>query len=100
MHTAGRAPSAYTFYAEKGNKYDLVIEYWQRADNAHITFTNSVVEQVDARTIAKRVKDADVIIYAGGISADLEGEQMGVHIEGFSGGDRTLLSCLKSSWRC
>ena len=95
VHNAGRAPSTYTLDAEKGKKYDLVLEYRQRADNAYITFTTGIVEEVDARTIAGRVKDAEVIIFAGGISAALEGEQMGVHIEGFSGGDRTLLSLPK-----
>jgi len=95
VHVAGRAPSTYTLAAEKGKKYDLAIEYTQRADNAYINFTTGIVEEADAKTIANRVKDADVIIYAGGISAALEGEQMGVHIEGFSGGDRTLLSLPK-----
>jgi beta-glucosidase len=91
VHDAGRALSTYTLDAEKGKNYDLVIEYQQRADNAYITFTTGIVEEVDAATIANRVKTADVIIFAGGISAALEGEQMGVHVEGFSGGDRTLL---------
>ena len=35
------------------------------------------------------VKDADVIIFAGGISPQLEGEEMGVDLPGFRGGDRT-----------
>lgn len=91
VHSAGRALSTYTLDAKQGETYDLVIEYQQKADNAYITFTTGIVEQVDAHTIAGRVKDADVIIFAGGISAALEGEQMGVHVEGFSGGDRTLL---------
>jgi beta-glucosidase len=33
-------------------------------------------------------KDADVVIYAGGISAQLEGEEMEVDYDGCSGGDR------------
>lgn len=41
--------------------------------------------------IAARVKDADVIVYAGGISPSLEGEEMPVKVEGFSGGDRTSI---------
>jgi beta-glucosidase len=35
---------------------------------------------------------ADVIIFCGGISADLEGEEMPLVIEGFSHGDRTSLN--------
>ena len=34
---------------------------------------------------------SDVIIFTGGISPDLEGEEMQVDIHGFSGGDRNLL---------
>ena len=36
-------------------------------------------------------KSADVIVFAGGISAQLEGEEMHVDYEGFSGGDRTAI---------
>ena len=39
-------------------------------------------------TVAK-VKDADIVIFAGGISPSLEGEEMGVNLPGFRKGDRT-----------
>ena len=42
----------------------------------------------EALEIAKK---SDVIIYCGGISPSLEGEEMSVSYEGFSGGDRTSL---------
>ena len=42
--------------------------------------------------VADRVKDADVIVFVGGISPRLEGEEMPVKIEGFSGGDRTSIA--------
>jgi hypothetical protein len=35
------------------------------------------------------VKDADIVIFAGGISPSLEGEEMGVNLPGFRKGDRT-----------
>ncbi|HEV8505170.1 MAG TPA: glycoside hydrolase family 3 C-terminal domain-containing protein, partial [Chitinophagaceae bacterium] len=38
------------------------------------------------------VKDADVLIYVGGISPRLEGEEMKVSQQGFSGGDRTTIA--------
>jgi len=40
-------------------------------------------------------KQSDVVIFVGGISPDLEGEEMDVEIEGFSGGDRTTLDISK-----
>jgi beta-glucosidase len=36
-----------------------------------------------------KVKNADVILFVGGISPRLEGEEMKVTVEGFKGGDRT-----------
>jgi len=36
-------------------------------------------------------KDADAIIYIGGISAQLEGEEMKVNYQGFNGGDRSQI---------
>jgi beta-glucosidase len=49
-------------------------------------------EKASAETIASRVKDADVIVFVGGISAKLEGEDMPVAIPGFKGGDRTNIA--------
>lgn len=37
------------------------------------------------------VKKADLVIAMVGLSPELEGEQMNVHVEGFSGGDRTSI---------
>ncbi len=45
----------------------------------------------DFSKLIDSIKDADVIIYVGGISPRLEGEEMKVHVPGFSGGDRTSI---------
>jgi beta-glucosidase len=39
----------------------------------------------------KNVKDADLIIYVGGISPRIEGEEMNVNVKGFYKGDRTSI---------
>lgn len=44
---------------------------------------------IDLNFAVKRVMDADVILFAGGISPSLEGEEMPVEVLGFKGGDRT-----------
>lgn len=46
----------------------------------------------DFSKIIDSIKNADVIIYVGGISPRLEGEQMKVDNPGFSGGDRTTIA--------
>lgn len=79
----------YTFNAIKGQKYKVVIEHLQYTDNAEIKFDAGKIEKLSPEQIAERVKDADVIVFVGGISAKLEGEAMPVSVEGFKGGDRT-----------
>lgn len=44
---------------------------------------------LDAASLLKQVGRADVVIFAGGISPLLEGEEMKVDVQGFKGGDRT-----------
>jgi len=46
----------------------------------------------DFSKLIDSIKNADIIIYVGGISPRLEGEQMKVDNPGFSGGDRTTIA--------
>ncbi|MCC8153024.1 MAG: glycoside hydrolase family 3 C-terminal domain-containing protein [Tannerellaceae bacterium] len=85
----------YTLQAEKGKKYDLVIEYMQRTGSADLNFLVGVKEPVDFKGTANKVKDADVIIYVGGISSRLEGEELPMFAEGFKKGDRTSIEIPK-----
>lgn len=55
-------------------------------------FTGDPSLKADYRALADRVKDADAIIFVGGISPQLEGEEMEVSKAGFSGGDRTSIA--------
>ena len=51
-----------------------------------------VQHPAEAREEALRAaKNADVVIFVGGLTADLEGEEMDVDYPGFAGGDRTDL---------
>ncbi|TCD28339.1 glycosyl hydrolase [Pedobacter psychrodurus] len=85
----------YTLKAQKGKIYKLVIDYLQYSDNAEIEFNMGTIETASPATIASRVKDADVIVFVGGIAASLEGEAMPVSVEGFKGGDRTNIELPK-----
>ena len=44
---------------------------------------------LDVEAVLGSLKDIDVVIFAGGISPRLEGEEMSVKLPGFKGGDRT-----------
>ena len=49
----------------------------------------SFLPALDMDSVMLLLKDADIVVFAGGISPRLEGEEMPVHVPGFSGGDRT-----------
>ncbi|MGN6340978.1 MAG: glycoside hydrolase family 3 C-terminal domain-containing protein [Ginsengibacter sp.] len=63
--------------------------------DAHVFYSRATdfvsTEQPDFSKLIDSLKDEDVIIYVGGISPRLEGEEMKVHTPGFSGGDRTSI---------
>lgn len=76
--------------AQKGKKYEIEICFAQMYDeNASLHFDMGKVVPVDIQQAVERVKNADIILFAGGISPSLEGEEMPVMIPGFKGGDRT-----------
>jgi beta-glucosidase len=52
------------------------------------------------RQVLDSVRDADVIVFVGGISPSLEGEEMPVKVEGFSGGDRTSIALPRVQTEC
>ena len=83
--------SLYTLKAKAGNEYNITIEYIFNSDDsaASLDFDMGYYVPVDLQKTINAVKDADVVIFAGGISPSLEGEEMSVKIPGFKGGDRT-----------
>lgn len=78
----------YVLKAEAGKKYQLRIEYMQKIGSADLNFSVGQRTKVDFAATAAKVKDCDVIIYVGGISPRLEGEEMPVDAPGFKKGDR------------
>ena len=50
---------------------------------------------IDYQTIISQLKGINKVIFVGGISAALEGEEMPVDIDGFKGGDRTHIELPK-----
>jgi beta-glucosidase len=56
-----------------------------------VDYTNALSAD-SLRQMVERAKGADVAIFIGGINSKLEGEESSVHIEGFSGGDRTSIT--------
>ncbi|MBP7358076.1 MAG: glycoside hydrolase family 3 C-terminal domain-containing protein [Prevotella sp.] len=76
-------------YFESGKKYNLELDYKQEDGLAMLSF--DVVKKINLLNgqILSSVKDADAVVFVGGISPRLEGEEMKVDFPGFKGGDRT-----------
>lgn len=74
---------------EAGKEYHLTLHYVQKDDMATLQFDIArKVTYTDDELLAQ-IGDAQTVIFVGGISPRLEGEQMSVREPGFSGGDRT-----------
>ncbi len=76
---------------EAGRDYKLVIEYIQQTAVARMKLELGVKTTLTEKDIVKQTKDCDYVIFVGGISPALEGEEMKVNLPGFKGGDRTSI---------
>jgi beta-glucosidase len=85
----GCRKDTYSMQVEKGKKYDIQIDFKYIMGDAQLNFDLGFKQPIDNQKSIDNVKNADVIIFAGGISPSLEGEEMGVNLPGFKGGDRT-----------
>lgn len=81
----------YLLDAKEGEEFDIEIRYTQEGDTADILFETGLLTKADCKKTAESVADADVIVFVGGLSAKLEGEENSVRIEGFDRGDRVSI---------
>ena len=83
----------FTLHFEDTRPHAIRIEYTHKARlfGAGITLNwkPSIDSERDAAVAA--AKGADVVVAFVGLSPELEGEEMPVHVEGFDGGDRTSI---------
>lgn len=79
----------YALQVEAGQSYDIDLQFTQIKDGAYFNFDLVEETPLNLNATLARLKDADVVIFAGGISPLLEGEEMKVSAPGFKGGDRT-----------
>ena len=84
----------------KRQQYKIVVEYWQGEGKGNVRLRAGNFERFDIASLINRISDADAIIYVGGISPQLEGEEMRVDFPGFNGGDRTINIITANTNRC
>jgi beta-glucosidase len=77
-------------HLEKDHPYALKIEYFQTIRGAEARLLWGMPEG-ERQELMATVRNADLVVMVLGLTARIEGEEMNVHAEGFSGGDRTRI---------
>jgi len=83
----------FTLHFADASPHSFRIEYTHKAKLFGAGITLSWKPPIDAEREAAvgAAKEADVVVAFVGLSPELEGEEMPVHVEGFDGGDRTSI---------
>ena len=79
-----------------GEHYRIQIDYVQVSDFAFLGFDIQHKVAPTHQQLLAQIGDAETVIFVGGISPKLEGEEMRVNEEGFKGGDRTSIELPKA----
>ena len=95
-HTWRTTPTRTAIQAEKGKSYNIEVRFqFVKTWNANLKINVAKEQPIDYQQTIAQLKGIDKVIFVGGISAALEGEEMPVNIEGFKGGDRTSIELPK-----
>ncbi len=78
-----------TVYLEKGKEYDIKIDYNHKGVPSKLKLMWKTPEKSSYDKAIEIAEKSDVVVFVGGISPGVEGEQMRVDWEGFDGGDKT-----------
>ena len=79
-----------------GQHYRIQIDYVQESDFAFLGFDIQHKVAPTNQQLLAQIGDAETVVFVGGISPKLEGEEMLVNEEGFKGGDRTSIELPKA----
>lgn len=97
-------PGRIPYQVEAGKTYKIEIRYGQLNNwQANLEFDFGKEVDVDYTALINKLKGIDLVVFVGGLSGNLEGEEMPVSYPGFKGGDRTDIdlpsvqrNCLKA----
>ena len=89
-HIWRTTPNRIAIQAEKGKSYNIEVRFAHiHTYNANLKINVAKEQPIDYQATIDQLKGIDKVIFVGGISPALEGEEMPVDIDGFKGGDRT-----------
>ncbi|MDO5974548.1 glycoside hydrolase family 3 C-terminal domain-containing protein [Flavivirga jejuensis] len=78
-----------SIYLEKGKSHQVKIKYFHQGYPAKLKFLWASPDKTSFEKAIELAKKSDVVVFVGGISPGVEGEQMPVNQKGFDGGDKT-----------
>lgn len=95
-----KSSEACKYQVEAGKTYDIKIAYTctETAGDA-LSIDFGCQKQIDVDAVLDELADVDVVLFAGGLSPQLEGEETPIRIEGFRGGDREVIELPASQRR-
>lgn len=94
-------PANIPFTVEAGKKYKIEILFAQSNNwQANLEFDFGKEFDIDFKGLIQKLKGIDTVIFAGGLSTLLEGEEMPVSYPGFKGGDRTNIELPAVQRKC
>jgi beta-glucosidase len=95
-HTWRTTPTRTPLQVTKGEKYNIEIRYqFVKTWGANMKVNIGEEQPINYNETIAKLKGINKVIFVGGISPALEGEEMPVRIEGFAGGDRTSIELPK-----
>jgi len=96
------APVRIPLAVESGKEYRIEFDFKQDFDwtDASLNLTFGREHPVDFDQLIAKLDGIDTVVFVGGLSSKLEGEEMAVEIPGFKGGDRTDIELPASQRNC
>ena len=87
---------------EKGKEYRIELSFINDPGASHASLNLVIGKErpIHYDDLVKKLKDVDLVIFAGGISPQLENEEMPILVPGFKGGDRTDIELPASQREC
>ncbi|HKJ42401.1 MAG TPA: glycoside hydrolase family 3 C-terminal domain-containing protein [Sunxiuqinia sp.] len=95
-HTHHASLGPFEIDLKAGEKYPITVEYKNYYGDATAKVMWAVPKDNPLKQAVETAKKADVVVLALGLNERLEGEEMSIHLDGFSGGDRTNLELPKT----
>jgi beta-glucosidase len=83
-------PTRTVLDVKAGERYNIEIDYqFVKTWGANLKINLGTESPINYQTVIDQLQGIQKVIFVGGISPALEGEEMPVNIDGFKGGDRT-----------